>query len=273
MSRVIKPIKRIFIFLLLVLVLTCSLGLSSPGFAQIGGSNKGLELFLNSKTTVYWAKYLTDDRELNWNGGTKVKFDLVRYEGGSFYLFGDIETLIERSKNISTFNPQKVHYTIEPGLREEVAGSELKVAFNHQCKHDQDRFDGFTERWNTLVIGFIREGTVKDVALLRGEISLGKMIRKADVDYNREVAVGFTLHPLKKGLLPHFAANLRVVSTDGSLSERGGFLDWFVEVGVKLREGNGGIVGFVQYLRLNDVDHCGGRVEDLGRLGIRFELR
>jgi len=264
------PIKRKAPILLSVLI--CSL--TSPGFAQTGAGDKGVKLLANSKTTVYWAKYLTNERELNWNGGTRVKFDLVRYKGGSLYLFGDIETIIEKSKNISYFNPQKAHYTIEPGLREEeVAGGDLEIALNHQCKHDQDRFDGFTERWNTLVVRFVREGKVKDMALLRWEISLGKVIRRADVDYNREVVVEFTLHPLKRGLSPHFSANLRAVSTDGSPSERGGFLDWFVELGVKLREGNGGIGCFVQRLHLNDVDHCGGRVEDLGRLGIRFELR
>ncbi len=273
MSRVMKPEKRVPIFPVLLLALICSLGLSPPGFSQIGASNKGIELFLNSKTTVYWAKYLSNDRDLNWNGGTKVKFDLARCKGISLYLFGDIETIIEKSKNISYFNPQKVHYTIEPGLKREVGGGELGIALNHHCKHDQDRFDGFTERWNTLAVRFVREGKVKDIALLRGKVTLGEMIRRSDVDYNREVIVGFAFHPLKKGLLPHFSANLRAVSTDGSLSERSGFFDGAIEAGIRLREGNGGIVGFAQYLHLNDVDHCGGRVEDLGRLGIRFEFR
>lgn len=161
---------------------------------------------------------------------------------------------------------------LKPGLKSKFNNGSVDIIWDHHSKHDADRFDGFTEKWNVLATEFMKAKQLKGIKSINGQFSFGKIVEKNDVDYDWEIIIGFDIYSCEKKLFPFCTANLRAVFTDGSLSTRNHFFDYTFEEGVKQQMGYGFLVGYVQFLHLNDTDHCGGKIQNTGTLGIRFEL-
>ena len=263
-------VKRSFLLLTFVIL---SLMLPKINFAQFRLNDTKINLVLNSKTTIYWAKYSSHDKNFNWDGGIKVWLDILESNHTYLYFFGDIETIIKRSNNVSKFDPQKVHYTLKPGLKLKSKWANLEIIWDHHCKHDVDRFDGVTEKWNVLATEFSKAKQLKGVMSIDGQFLFGKIVEKNDVDYDWEIIIDFDIYSFEKKLFPFCTANLRTVITDGSRSTRNHFFDYTFEAGVKQHVGYGFLVGYIQFLHLNDTDHCGGKIQNMGKLGVRFELK
>jgi len=219
---------------------------------------------------VQWAKYFSGSNDFNWNGTVAFSFDVARYDRLSLAFHGEIETIIERSQSFWNFEPQEVHFVLVPSLRMRMDRWVFAVVYDHHSRHDSDRFDGFTERWNTLMLrGEVASGALPFQIALAG----GKIINDTDTDYDWEGRLeGEALLNHRRVGQPYGSALLRAVKTQNSPSGRTGFLDVYAELGLRFRGAHGDVAFFGSYHRRHDTDHFDGRTESLSLWGVRFEF-
>jgi len=244
-----------------------------PGSFQRDGNSSQIRIPLRFQSTVYWTRYFSKNPDFGWDGGVQTHLELLRWERGILYFFGDIETIIEKSRQVGLiFNPRKAHYTLEPGIRMAGRRFSLEVAWDHHSKHDEDRFDGLTERWNTLGLRF-RGRSILDGVVVHHSFFAGKVVGlgRTDVDYQGEMTIRCQISSLgRNSLSPFVSAAFRLVFTDGSIASRRHFMDGLLEGGVRIKGDVGWIAFYIGVSHFHDADRCGGQTETLGTIGVRL---
>lgn len=228
-----------------------------------------------------WAKYITDNDAFNWNGQLGIDWDIVRYKNYYGYFFGNIETIIERNGSDFNFDPDYIRYILEPGLRIEGKKGNLSFIYHHVCRHDVDRFDKSTEKWN--ILGLRLESKkykpeefnpqVKYIWHPYGKVSFGKYVSTTDVSYDCDGVAELRIDILRyKRVAFYLLNNVHLVSQKKDRpSNKKYFIDYTFEPGIKIYGKKGETMLFCQYRHEHDVDMYNGTTEDWGLVGVRYE--
>lgn len=229
-----------------------------------------VELLPELKLHMSAARYAPSERDFRWVGWIGGAAGLAR--AGRVTLFGsaDVETIIGNERR--AFDANQANYHLEVGLRRSFGKRDLELFFNHVSRHRQDRPKPEAVDWNTL--GLRLSGTLKQKPPLRFELSAGHTTLASLVGYGFEGIAALEAELVSR---PRFAFYLggraRAVTASASdVLPRDGFVDVWLEGGVRLPRGARSLTTFLAYERRNDVYVTAPGERRRALLGIRFAL-
>ena len=273
--------KAVYFFAISIMLLFSVFYFSSV-YAKQAPACKSDFVFLNDiHGKGLWAKYITDNDAFNWNGQLGIDWDIFRYKNYYGYLLVNIETIIERNGSDFNFDPDYIRYMLEPGLRIEGKRANLLLIYHHVCRHDVDRFDRSTEKWN--ILGLKLESKkykpeefnpqVKYIWRPYGNVSFGKYVSRTDVSYDWDgiLKIGFNILEYKNLLFYMENTTHLITQKQDRPSGKKYFIDTTVEPGVKVFGKKGEVALFCQYRHEHNVDIYNGTTEDWGLAGVRYE--
>lgn len=228
-----------------------------------------------------WAKYITDNDAFNWNGQLGIDWDILKYKNYYGYLLVNMETIIEEGGSGLSFDPDYIRYMLEPGLRIEGKKGDLSLIYHHICRHDVDRFDKSTEKWDVLGVRLESKRHVPQTFSPEteylwkpfGKISFGKCVNTTDVTYDWDgmAEAGMDILRYKRAIF-YLSNNVRLVfQKEDRPSDKKYFIDYTFEPGIKIYGEKGEATLFCQYRHEHDVDMYNGTTEDWGLVGVRYE--
>ncbi len=186
-------------------------------------------------------------------------FDVGQLGAGGLYFLADIFTWIENDG--ADFQPLRTIYTLEAGYGPRRGKGQYSLFVKHRSFQDLDSFDALDESYELCGGRYQLDGSPK------WRIRAGKYINRADVGYDWDLAVSVTqdLDPIR-GRSAYAHAWVHHVSEDGNIG-RDGFTDYAVETGVRSYNG---IIFFLRYELLRDVDRFGGESDHHLMVGTRY---
>lgn len=264
--------KKVLLFFLVLLVFS--------GLQAWAEEEEDFEWIGEGGGEVIWAKYLNAEQHFKWNGQLGVNIDLLRYKKAFLYIESNFETVTEHDVG-TVFDPYDMNYMVESGVRLENKIGSLSFIWHHVSRHDVDRFDGTTEKYN--IWGIRLASKEKDI--FKNEegfewlwnfnelFSVGKYTQRTDNNYDWDVIgeVGVDLLRYKK-MAPYLKTNLHLVTqTADRPSGKKYFVNYTIEPGIKFRFTKGILSLFYQIWHEYDIDRSNGQTDDFGLAGIRYE--
>lgn len=245
----------------------------------LGGED--IQLFSDVRGMALFARYLTNNRNFNWNVQLELDWDILRYKNYVYFLNTNMETIMGEPNGEINLDPDQIKYTVDQGLRIDRDKFAFFVFNRHICRHDVDRFDNSTEWWNMLAIKL--KITKKDeldfsrnfqfLNQYQTEISLGKYISTQDVSYklDGEIKIDRDVFRYKKGII-YLIEDLHLVTQRRDRpSGKKYFIDFVSEGGIRFFGEQGRISLFLQWRHDHDVDKYNGLTNDRGLTGMRYE--
>ncbi|MDI6827727.1 MAG: hypothetical protein QME62_04495 [Armatimonadota bacterium] len=195
-------------------------------------------------------------------GSLGVTFQKETRAGEGFYFFGDIFTWI---KNKGTqFMPRRVIYTIEPGYITTRGKLRWRAFIKHQSFHEIDSFDQLNEMYELYGISF------QQVSQPLWCVSVAKYLNRRVVDYRWDLATSVTrkIGSLNENDLYGHIWLHHVTEHRGNAMHRDGFMDYAIESSVDFKNG---LIGFLRYEVLHDIERFGGTTDSHFVLGVRIQ--
>ena len=193
----------------------------------------------------------------------------------------NIESIIEGSASEVRFDPNYIRYSLEPGLRIKGKKGNFSLIYHHVCRHDVDRFDKSTEKWNVSGVRLESKRHTPqrfspEIEYLWkpfGKVSFGKCVVTTDVTYTWDGIVEAGMDILRyKRIVFYLLNNVHMVfQKEDRPSNKKYFVDYTFEPGIKIYGEKGKATLFCQYRHEHDVDMYNGTTEDWGLVGIRYE--
>jgi hypothetical protein len=216
------------------------------------------------------ARYAPSEREFRWAAWIGGAAGLLRVDQLTLFGSADVETIIGSERR--AFDANQANYHLEGGLRRSFERRDLELFFNHVSRHREDRFKPEAVDWNTL--GLRLTGTLREKRTLRFELSAGHTTLASLVGYGFEGVVGLEADVVSR---PRFTFYLGgrargVTAAASQALPRDGFVDLWLEGGVRLPRGARSLTSFVAYERRNDVFLTAPGERRRALLGIRFAL-
>jgi hypothetical protein len=266
--------KRCFIFFLFLVIFTGPRAFSEEGeqkdFVWIGETHGNLLM----------ARYLNAEPHFDWNNQIGLDIDILRYKRAFLYTEGNLESVLATDMG-TDFDPYNVEYVVASGLRFEYRLAFLSFLIHHECRHDVDRHDGLTEKFN--ILGFKLESNRKDVFQntegfewlwgFNETFSFGKYVERTHNNYDWDMTAGAGVDVLRyKKMVPYLRADTHLVTqTADRSSGKKYFIDYTLEPGFKVRLPQATVNFFCQLSHRHDVDRSDGITDDFGLLGVRYE--
>jgi len=217
------------------------------------------------------ARYAPSDRDFAWNAWIGGGAGIARL--GRVALFGsaDVETIIGSERR--AFDANQANYHLELGLRRSFGTRDLALFFNHVSRHQQDRPKPEAVDWNTLGLRLGGTLALKPVPL-RFELSAGHTTLASLIGYRFEATLALAADVVSREKWAFFlGGRARGVTTESSERfPRSGFVDVWLEGGVRVPRGARRFEAFAAYEHRNDVYLVVPGSRDRALLGIRFGL-
>jgi len=194
-----------------------------------------------------------------------------------------MESVLAEGGDWTDFPVHDINYIVELGIKMNIRWGDLFFLLpHHECRHDVDRWDLFTERWdiwglrwvsNQMPETFVHEDGLKWLGDFSGTISFGKYTARSDNDYDWDGILELRIDILNyKEAIGSLLVNIHGVTQDQERPSGGSyFVDYTIEPAVKFRTSGGTFIVFCQFQHRHDVDKCNGRTEDWSVLGFRYE--
>lgn len=228
------------------------------------------ELVPELKLRLMAARYAPSERDFRWVGWLGGAAGLLR--AGDLTLFGsaDVETIIGSERR--AFDANQANYHLGTGLRRSFGERQLALFFDHVSRHRQDRTKPEAVDWNTLGLRF--SGRLARKPPARFELSLGHTTLASLVGYGFEGVAALEADILSRPRWAlYFNGRARGVTAEPSaVLPRDGFVDLWLESGVRLKRAERALDVFLVFEHRNDVYVNAPGVRDRALLGLRFGL-
>jgi len=229
-----------------------------------------LELLPELKLRLLAARYAPSERDFRWVGWVGGAAGLVR--AGKLTLFGsaDVETIIGSERR--AFDANQANYHLGTGLRRSFGERHLSLVFDHVSRHRQDRPKPEAVAWNILGLRF--SGRLSKKPPVRFELSAGHTTLASLVGYDFEGVAALEADVVSRPRWAlYFNGRARGVTAEPSAAlPRDGFVDLWLESGVRFRRAERALDVLLVFERRNDVYVNAPGVRDRALLGIRFGL-
>ncbi|MCL6520060.1 MAG: hypothetical protein K6T99_09510 [Armatimonadetes bacterium] len=225
---------------------------SEPSFVLNGAMSSAVAFFgIISGSSLY-----------DTAGSLGATFQKKMAKEGSYYFFADIFTWIENKG--TEFMPRRVIYTIEPGYTTLRGNARWRAFIKHQSFHDVDSFDNLNEAYELYGLSF------QQLSEPMWYISVGKYLNRRIVDYRWDLATSVTreIGSLKKNRIYGHVWLHYVSEHQGNILHRNDFTDYALETSVDFQNG---LVGFLRYELLHDIERFAGTADNHLILGARFK--
>lgn len=222
--------------------------LASPGLTRIHGSVEG---GWYASSDIY--KYIAD---LN------VSFDFGRWKDARIAFRGGILTLIKTTDE-DNFQPDRYRGNLEPFIYLHRGDDTYAFSIRHQSFHTIDRAPTLEESYELYNISYQHRGVP------HYRIAVGRYANRQDVDYEWDIlaeigtdCLGLCRYgPIYGTAIGHF------VTESETLSDRGSFFDYSLEIGVETQAD----VKYFTALRLvHDIDQFDGQTDHQWVVGIKY---
>jgi len=241
--------------------------LLGPGPLGLGAAE--LELLPEMQLRLMAARYAASERDFRWVGWIGGSAGLVR--AGKLTLFGsaDVETVIGNERR--AFDANQANYHLGSGIKRSFGARELALFFDHVSRHRQDRDKPEAVDWNTLGLRF--SGQLRSPRV-HFELSLGHTTLASYVNYEWEGVAALRADVVARERWALFLnGGLHGVTAEPSAAmPRDGFVDAWLEGGVRIRREQRALELFVAFEHRNDVYVTLPSVRDRVLFGTRFAL-
>lgn len=206
--------------------------------------------------------YLKSDLGYDINTNLKLYLDIGTWKDRVFFLNFGMRTPLDICGG--RWQPKKVKYLIEPGLRIPINNKYIdnfKLIYTHESWHDPDYDDNITEDFDML--GVRVEGKNKKIDW---SASIGKYVKTVDVDYDLGGRVGAEIKVWGPGSLALFlGGDVHLIT------KRGGGENLNYSIGLRLKKEGCNFSPFILYEREHDADRFEGETDDSLLTGIKYE--
>ncbi len=233
------------------------------------GSAGDAEFLPELKLRLCAARYAPSEREFGWVGWVGGEAGFFRAGRVTGFGSADVETIVGSERR--SFDANQANYHLALGVRRSFGKRELGVFFSHVSRHRQDRAKPEAVDWNTL--GVRLSGVAKKTPL-RYFVSAGHTTLASLVGYGFEAEAGLEADVVRrKDHTLYVGARLRGVTAEASEAlPRGGFVDVWLEGGIRVPRGARGFSAFLAYEHRNDVYVTAAGARDRALIGLRFGL-
>lgn len=212
----------------------------------------GIEVLPDVSVHLRAARYVPVERDMHWQGFIGAGAGILRVEGVTAFIRGDVETIIGNS--LRAFEANQANYHLEAGLRRPLGRATATLAFHHVSRHYVDRPKVQAVDWNILAARlFLPLGEGRHAPRLT--VGLGHTTLASLVGYRWEATARLEAEPVPLGAARLFGAiDARAVTVDPDpLLPRGDFLDLAAEAGARWRKEGRSLDLFASLERRHDV--------------------
>ena len=228
-----------------------------------------LELLPELQLRLMAARYAPSETDFRWVGWMGGSAGLLRADALTLFGSADVETVIGSERR--AFDANQANYHLGSGIKRSLGGHELALFFDHVSRHRQDRAKPEAVDWNTLGLRFSgRLGTPR----VRFELSLGHTTLASHVGYGWEGVAALHADVVSRERWALFLnGRLHGVTAEPTPAmPRDGFVDVWLDGGVRFRRAQRILELFAAYEHRNDVYVTVPSVRDRALVGTRFAL-
>ncbi len=216
------------------------------------------------------ARYSPANEEFAWVGWIGATVDLVEKGKWSAYFDPNVETIL--GHRVRSFEALQANYSLEVGLRRELARGRLSTFLHHVSRHDQDRDKVQRVDWNFL--GAAYDSPWPKSWDRRGGylVSVGFKTLSSGVEYKGEGRAAIDIDVVRKESQALFVlADVRFVGADPSPGfARSSFADFRAEAGYRRFQASSQFALFAAYEHRNDAEIPTALVIDRALFGFRI---
>ena len=236
--------------------------------AAWAGADEPTSLLPELSLRLQGARYSPAEPDFAWDGWLGGGAGLLRAFGTTAYFDADVETIIGTVRR--RFDANQANYVLEAGLKHRFGRSEAALSYHHVSRHEQDRAKDQTVDWN--VLGVRASHAFGGHVPVRAGLGLGHTTLTSLVTYRWEITGQLDAELLRRPWGRLYAlADLRGVTTESSPdSSRKGFVDVWIEAGVRFPRSAGTLDLFAAYQHRNDVYVQRPGYRDWALLGFRI---
>lgn len=239
-----------------------------PSAARAGDSSA---LLPGVSVRLKAARYASSGEDLRWLGWVGAGAGLLRVEGATAYLTGDVETVAGDVREV--FDAHQANYHLEVGAARSFGRWTANLVFHHVSRHDLDRPKEQVVDWNILggrASVRLREGSSLPLRLVFG---IGHTTQVSLVGYQWEVTGRVEVDLVSRGWGSTYAiSDVRMVTTTRSEAfPRSAFVDLMVEGGLRWGREGRRLGAFAAFEHRNDVFLEASGARDRALFGIRVD--